>query len=206
MKWNKMKIRVKKNIGGDSEFVFGKPGTVLNFDTNTIESVETDLYSSHHILRLSPKREIYTLKDLNDYMLHEERPHYKTLFEEVDTKIEGELFSSMITFLKEMEELKDRFTTRIKIRVKENIGRKSKEIFGERGTLLIIEGDMIKSKRTFKNSSVPKHYIHLKDAIEVSTDFFDNKKYSLLPCYQTIFEEIEGGIEITLKRENDNEK
>lgn len=200
MDWNKFKIRVKENIGGDSEFVFGKPGTTLNFDTNTILSVEGD-----YILGLSPKKEINTIEKLNNYMLHEERSYYVTLFEEIDTKIEGELFSSMITLLKEMERLKDRFTTRIKMRVKENIGRKSEETFGERGRLLIIEGDIIKSELALIHPSVSKYYIRLKDVIEVSTDSFRNKKYSLLPCYQTVFEEVEGGIEITLKREEKNE-
>ena len=81
-----MKIKVKKNIGRDSEETFGKVGTVLNFDKDIITSEEDDFL----VLHLDSENEINTLEDLNNHMVYDEISFYCTEFEKVRDKSLGD--------------------------------------------------------------------------------------------------------------------
>ena len=189
-----MNIRVKDYTGELSRQTFEGVSTIPDALGRIIKSSEVWSVSLNlNLLEIA----ITTVEELNRYVEHIMPAEYLTEFEEYKAAEIGiEEFSAIIDLLKSMEDYKDYLEMKIKVRVRHNIGKKSKKVFGEPGTILIIDNTIIRSEELYRNTLAPKYIIRWANIIDTTTDLLHNEHYLLRNDYATVFEEIDRSLEI----------
>lgn len=170
-----MKIRVKENIGKKSVEMFGETGTILKVAGGKIQSDK--MWVGH---------QIQSAKDLNSYVGEKMHPDFYTIFEDVsDCKLifgyddgssfEFELDSVTIDF--QFDNTAPEITY---YEIKENVGKKSADVFGEEGMVIKVKDGIIENNKIWIGSKI--------NSVEDLNKYIGDNMH---PDFYTIFKDVE---------------